>query len=180
MLTAMRRLFIVSVAAGGGYAAWSWYQQRNRALPSEAPEWPALEPPSDPSTAPTFGSDPEPPSGDPLGTSFPPRHDGADPAPAAEPAPDRATATSTPPADDPEAPSGDPLTRAFASVADDAGSTWVPPVDGECPDGYPVKANDNSGIYHVPGGRFYDRTVPERCYARADDAEADGYRASKA
>lgn len=57
---------------------------------------------------------------------------------------------------------------------------WVVPVDGGCPDGYPVKANDNSGIYHVPGGRFYERTVPERCYARAQDAEADGYRAAKA
>ena len=59
------------------------------------------------------------------------------------------------------------------------GPTWVEPVDGGCPDGYPVKAKENSGIYHVPGGRFYDRTVPERCYARTDDAEADGYRASK-
>lgn len=57
---------------------------------------------------------------------------------------------------------------------------WVAPVDGSCPDGYPIKANDNSGIYHVPGGRFYDRTVPERCYADAADAEADGYRAAKA
>jgi hypothetical protein len=57
---------------------------------------------------------------------------------------------------------------------------WMPPVDGACPEGYPVKANDNSGIYHVPGGRFYDRTVPERCYADTDDAEADGYRAAKA
>ena len=57
---------------------------------------------------------------------------------------------------------------------------WLDPVDGACPDGYPVKANDNSGIYHVPGGRFYDRTVPERCYANTDDAEADGYRAAKA
>jgi hypothetical protein len=43
-----------------------------------------------------------------------------------------------------------------------------------------VKANDNSGIYHVPGGRFYDRTVAERCYANADDALADGYRPAKA
>jgi hypothetical protein len=54
------------------------------------------------------------------------------------------------------------------------------PVDGACPPGYPVKANDNSGIFHVPGGRFYDRTVPERCYADAADAVADGYRAAKA
>lgn len=61
-----------------------------------------------------------------------------------------------------------------------AARTWVAPVDGRCPDGYPVKANDNSGIFHVPGGRFYDRTVPERCYADAADAEADGYRRAKA
>jgi micrococcal nuclease len=57
---------------------------------------------------------------------------------------------------------------------------WVEAVNGDCPDGYPVKANDNSGIYHVPGGRFYDRTVAERCYANADDALADGYRPAKA
>ncbi len=56
----------------------------------------------------------------------------------------------------------------------------MPPVDGQCPDGYPIKANDNSGIFHVPGGRFYERTVPERCYADAHDAEADGYRRAKA
>jgi hypothetical protein len=57
---------------------------------------------------------------------------------------------------------------------------WLPPVDGKCPDGFPLKANDNSGIFHVPGGRFYDRTVAERCYANADDAIADGYRPAKA
>jgi hypothetical protein len=57
---------------------------------------------------------------------------------------------------------------------------WTAPVDGHCPDGYPIKANDNSRIFHVPGGRFYERTVPERCYARAEDAQADGYRAAKA
>ncbi|HEX4982023.1 MAG TPA: hypothetical protein VFV63_10010 [Ilumatobacteraceae bacterium] len=65
--------------------------------------------------------------------------------------------------------------------ADDASpaSTWVPPVDGACPPGYPIKGNANSRIYHVPGGRFYDRTVPERCYASTAGAEADGYRAAK-
>ncbi len=56
---------------------------------------------------------------------------------------------------------------------------WVTSNDGVCPDGYPIKANDNSGIFHRPGGRFYDRTVPERCYASPEDAEADGYRAAK-
>ncbi|MBI5087993.1 MAG: hypothetical protein HZB15_03745 [Actinobacteria bacterium] len=57
---------------------------------------------------------------------------------------------------------------------------WVAPVDGACPDGFPIKANGNSGIFHVPGGRFYDRTIPERCYATTQAAEADGYRAAKA
>jgi hypothetical protein len=58
--------------------------------------------------------------------------------------------------------------------------SWVSPVDGTCPPGYPVKANAASGIYHVEGGRFYARTTPDRCYATTVDAEADGYRAAKA
>lgn len=60
------------------------------------------------------------------------------------------------------------------------GPVWRAPVDGACPEGFPVKANDNSGIYHVPGGRFYERTVPERCYPTPESAEADGYRRAKA
>ena len=42
---------------------------------------------------------------------------------------------------------------------------WVAPVDGACPLTHPVKANANSGIYHVPGGRFYDRTRPSAATA---------------
>lgn len=77
------------------------------------------------------------------------------------------------------------VSEAVADAVVDAGGTaaprWVLPLDdGTCPDGYPVKANDNSGIFHVPGGRFYERTMPERCYAEADDAAADGYRPAKA
>jgi hypothetical protein len=57
---------------------------------------------------------------------------------------------------------------------------WLPPLaDGSVPAGHPIKANDSSMIFHVPNGRFYDRTKPERCYATAADAEADGYRPSK-
>jgi hypothetical protein len=65
------------------------------------------------------------------------------------------------------------------ATADPPTSTWVTAADGACPSGYPIKAKASSGIYHVPGGRSYDRTVPERCYASAADAEADGYRAAK-
>ncbi len=62
-----------------------------------------------------------------------------------------------------------------------AGSSWTLPLaDGSCPDGYPVKANDNSRIYHVPEGRSYRRTVAERCYSTAEAAESDGYRRAKA
>jgi hypothetical protein len=69
--------------------------------------------------------------------------------------------------------------RTTATDAHSTSERWVEPVNGSCPTSHPVKANDNSGIYHVPSGRFYDRTGAERCYAEASDAEADGYRAAK-
>lgn len=58
-------------------------------------------------------------------------------------------------------------------------SGWTEPVDGTCPPGYPVKAKLGSGIFHVPGGTNYDRTVPDRCYASPENAEADGLRPAK-
>ena len=59
------------------------------------------------------------------------------------------------------------------------GAVWVEPVDGACPVSHPVKGNAGSGIYHVPGGASYDRTVPERCYVSPEAAEADGFRRAK-
>lgn len=52
-------------------------------------------------------------------------------------------------------------------------------IEGSCPSTHPIKANDNSMIYHEPGGQFYERTQADRCYASAADAEVDGYRAAK-
>ena len=72
------------------------------------------------------------------------------------------------------APEPEPAEPAAAPTA------WVAPVDGVAPEGYPIKVNVKSGIYHVPGGRFYDRGTADRCYASAEDAEADGYRRAKA
>jgi hypothetical protein len=57
---------------------------------------------------------------------------------------------------------------------------WVEAVNGACPPTHPVKVKTTSGIFHVPGGQFYERTRPERCYVDAAAAEADGYRAAKA
>ena len=51
--------------------------------------------------------------------------------------------------------------------------------DGACPLTHPVKAKLASGIYHVPGGGNYERTKPDRCYASAEAAEADGLRPAK-
>jgi len=62
---------------------------------------------------------------------------------------------------------------------DEPAPGWVEPVDGACPLSHPVKANANSGIYHMPGSQFYERTKPERCYVDAAAAEADGYRAAR-
>ena len=71
-------------------------------------------------------------------------------------------------------PVSEPIPGPTSAVA-----AWVPPTDGACPVGHPVKAKLTSGIFHVPGGTLYDRTVPDRCYVDATAAEADGLRASK-
>jgi hypothetical protein len=48
-----------------------------------------------------------------------------------------------------------------------------------CPNGYPVKGNASSRIYHVPGSSSYDQTIPEFCFASSAAAEAAGFRAPK-
>lgn len=64
-----------------------------------------------------------------------------------------------------------------APASGDAGP--VSGADSVCPDSHPVKANDNSGIYHVPGQQHYGRTNARHCYASAAAAQADGYRAAQ-
>ncbi len=67
-----------------------------------------------------------------------------------------------------------------ASSPGAAMSTWVIATgDTTAPDGYPIKVKVSSGIFHLPGGRFYDRTNPDRWYATTEAAIADGYRQSK-
>lgn len=47
--------------------------------------------------------------------------------------------------------------------------------DGSAPEGYEIKGNADSGLYHVPGSAFYNRTVAEFWFATAEDAEAAGF-----
>jgi hypothetical protein len=53
-----------------------------------------------------------------------------------------------------------------------------------CPMSHLIKGNftTSSGercIYHVPGGQFYGKTKPERCYASDEEARRDGCRRAK-
>jgi hypothetical protein len=73
----------------------------------------------------------------------------------------------------------DRLVPAGAGGGEPLAAPWVQAVDGTCPVTHPVKVKVTSGIYHLPGSRFYTRTRPERCYIDAAAAEADGYRAAK-
>jgi hypothetical protein len=73
-----------------------------------------------------------------------------------------------------EATSDEPTPAPAAPVSE--------PIDGVCPADRPIKGNRGSMgamIYHVPGGRNYDRTKPEACFATVEEAEAAGYRAPR-
>jgi endonuclease YncB( thermonuclease family) len=50
---------------------------------------------------------------------------------------------------------------------------------GVCPHGYPVKGNDSSMIYHVPGQQFYKITNARHCFASTTAAAHAGYRPAK-
>ena len=55
----------------------------------------------------------------------------------------------------------------------------VSPRGKNCPSSAPIKGNRSSMIYHQPGQRYYDVTVPEACFRNTASAEAAGYRAAK-
>ena len=42
-----------------------------------------------------------------------------------------------------------------------------------------MKAKLSSRLFHLPGMFAYDRTRPDRCYADAEAAEADGLHKAK-
>ncbi|MBW0088289.1 50S ribosomal protein L4 [Pseudonocardia sp. KRD-184] len=70
---------------------------------------------------------------------------------------------------------------AKADAADDTDDapygpqSHAPLADGSAPEGFPVKGNADSMLYHVPGSSFYARTVAEVWFATAEAAEAAGF-----
>ncbi len=47
--------------------------------------------------------------------------------------------------------------------------------DDSAPEGFPIKGNEDSKLYHVPDSAFYDRTVAEVWFATPEAAEAAGF-----
>jgi micrococcal nuclease len=71
-------------------------------------------------------------------------------------------------------------TASATASAGSSGSGSAPPIsENSCPPGFTIKGNGDSGIYHVPGGAYYDATNPEVCFATPADAQAAGFRASQ-
>jgi hypothetical protein len=70
---------------------------------------------------------------------------------------------------------------AEAETESQAAATGAVAGDGtaDCPEGFPIKGNADSLIYHLPGGGSYENTIPEMCFATEDDAVAAGYRAAR-
>lgn len=78
----------------------------------------------------------------------------------------------------PSSPRSDPPAQPDPPRSDPP-AAWLPPADGACPPGHPVKVKLRSRLYHLPGMSAYERTGPDRCYASAEAAEADGFARAK-
>ncbi|MCO8127461.1 hypothetical protein NHL50_09605 [Acidimicrobiia bacterium EGI L10123] len=136
-------------------------------------------------------SDPLPTPAASPSEPWPPLRADAAPTPDAAPAPNTPDpAAEAPMADDVASPRPESTDEATVRVPEPdgvpvaatptQGASWTEPTDdGECPDGYPIKAKMSSKIFHCPGQLNYDRTTPDRCYVDETAAEADGLRAAK-
>lgn len=156
VVTSLRRLLWLVLLSAAGGAVYGYWRDRQAADELDAPAWPPITPDGDDSASVASSS-----------------------------ADSTATIAPTTTADSADAAGTASFVNSLvdapeARSADGAAGGWVEPLDdGSCPISHPIKANDNSGIFHVPDGRFYERTKAERCYANADAATADGYRQAK-
>lgn len=70
--------------------------------------------------------------------------------------------------------------EAIVEAAFEAGE-WAgsakPLADGSAPEGFEIKGNADSMLYHVPGGRHYNQTIAEVYFDTAEHAEAAGFSA---
>jgi hypothetical protein len=70
----------------------------------------------------------------------------------------------------------DAQVAAEPSVAESFGADSHPALaDDSEPEGFPIKGNASSKLYHVPGSAFYNRTIAEVWFKTAEAAEAAGF-----
>lgn len=55
---------------------------------------------------------------------------------------------------------------------------WVTPIEWDCPEDHPIKANLNSMIYHEPWDQYWARTnaMNGKCFDTAQHAVQQGFR----
>ena len=101
----------------------------------------------------------------------------ATPAPVATKTSAKKAATAPEPAEKAEPTADEPAAEA-AAAADEAPygpGSHAPLEDDEQPEGFPIKGNADSMLYHLPGSRFYNQTKAEVWFATEADAEAAGF-----
>jgi large subunit ribosomal protein L4 len=77
-----------------------------------------------------------------------------------------------------KAPKAETVAKTEAPAADEKDfgpDSHAPLEDGSEPEGFPIKGNADSMLYHVPGSSFYKRTVAEVWFKTAEAAEAAGF-----
>ena len=83
--------------------------------------------------------------------------------------------------DDAEATAGDEAEVPAETSATDETGEWpgsaAPTDDGEAPEGYPIKGNAGSMLYHEPDSRYYRATKAEVWFDTVESAEAAGFTA---
>jgi hypothetical protein len=151
MRSSTRRFLVLVVLGGMFYTSRRWWRVRTAPPGQTTPAtgWPPVPLTPDPLT-------PDPLTPDPL-------------------TPDPLTPDPVPPLG--QAEQVEEIERRAAAGGDDLGG--ADPIEGHCPEGFPVKAKERSRIYHLPGMAAYVRTVPDRCYRSAEEAEAHGFRRAK-
>ena len=73
-----------------------------------------------------------------------------------------------------DAPAAD-ASDAAAETRDFGPDSAAPLADGSAPEGFDIKGNADSMLYHEPDGRWYDATVAEVWFRTAKAAEAAGF-----
>lgn len=98
-------------------------------------------------------------------------------APAAVPAEETASEEAATEATTTEAATAEAATAEEAAAEAPYGEGSHAPLEdpAQAPEGFEIKGNDDSKLYHVPGSSHYDRTVAEVWFASEEAAEAAGF-----